>query len=756
MQTVVIIRGMQSRLFSFAILLRGAIAVVAQALLVRELLVVFYGNELTFGIILSAWLVCGALGSMAAAYLYQRASAPAALFGTLQLLSGVWLAAAVILVRSSKTILSVPFGEVLSLGQIVLITFAALSVSSFCDGAMFSVAFRNVRSVGRVYALECAGALVSGGLFSFVLIRVFTSLQIAFFVWAAAAAVAFGLFLGAQKKGLAVLSFLILCYGVTGLIYAGGLQDKTLELQWQGQRLTAYENSVYGNIAVIQKEEQRTVYYDGLPLVNVPAPEDYFTQDFIHLPMLAAGRAASVLFLGNAAGGLLAEAEKYPLKKIVYAETDPLLIGVLRSLNTEPVTSELADKRLTLELLDGRNYLRKKQDTFDVIFVNTGLPTSLSVNRYATKEFFSEIEGHLDANGMAVFKTWGSLSALSRELAAINASLLATARDVFDHVFVIPGDGYNIFIASKKPVIPDPQRMAGRMRQLGISASLLEPAYLALRLDPAYRTWFGQAIADARKNACVNTDLRPCGLYDGLALYYAQFTKKLPRVFGGFRHVTPEVTFLAAILFLFAWSIGAKKPRRRGSLLGFTVFSSGFFAMGVQVSVIFLFQSFLGYIFQWLAVLTASFMAGASLGALYWLRNKEKLLSFGRLALVECATTTLVVSLAFFVIRAIEYRLGLPAGGAALFGLISACAGLLVGIELPMVHELLCRLPQGSDQRPGRAAGWIYGLDLAGACMGALAAPLLFIPACGIGLTLLLLWVIKVMNGWIVLAADKN
>ncbi len=73
-----------------------------------------------------------------------------------------------------------------------------------------------------------------------------------------------------------------------------------------------------------------------------------------------------------------------------------------------------------------------------------------------------------------------------------------------------------------------------------------------------------------------------------------------------------------------------------------------------------------------------------------------------------------------------------------------------------MVHELLCRLPQGSDQRPGRAAGWIYGLDLAGACMGALAAPLLFIPACGIGLTLLLLWVIKVINGWIVLTADKN
>ncbi len=755
MQTVVIIRGMHSRLFSFAVLLRGAIAVIAQTLLVRELLVVFYGNELTFGIILSAWLLCGALGSILAAYLCRRASEPQTLFGTLQLLSGAGLAAAVIFVRASKALLSVPFGEVLTLGQTVLIAFTALSVPSFCDGAMFSVAFRHVKSVGRVYALECAGALAAGALFSFVLIRTFTGLQIAFLVWVAAAAVAFGLFLDARKKGLAVLSFLILCYGVTGWIYARGLQEKTLELQWQGQKIAAYENSVYGNIAVIRKEEQRTVYYDGLPLINIPSPEDYFTQDFIHLPLLAADRTSRVLFLGNAAGGLLTEAEKYPFKKIVYAETDPLLIGVLRSLHTEPVMSELSDKRLTIELLDGRNYLRKNRDRYDVIFVNTGLPTSLSINRYATKEFFSELRNHLDDDGMAVFKTWGSLSALSGELVAINASLLATARDVFNHVFVIPGDGYNIFIASSKPISFTPQQMAARMRQLGISANYLEPAYLTLRLDPAYQTWFRRTVAGAAQNACVNTDLRPCGLYDGLALYYAQFTRKLPRIFSGFRRITPETAFFTVMLLLFAWSLEAKKPRRRGFLLGFTVFSSGFFAMGVQVSVIFLFQSFLGYIFQWLAVLTASFMAGTSLGALYALRNREKLLSFRGLALVECAAPTLAVSLAFFVIRSMAYRLGLPGGGGALFGLISACAGLLVGIELPMIHELVCRIRQEQDQGPGRAAGWIYGMDLTGACIGALAAPLLLIPTCGIGLTLLLLWVIKVMNGWIVLSAEQ-
>jgi len=49
--------------FSVAILAKGFSGLVAQILLLRELLIVFSGNELSIGIILANWLILGAIGS---------------------------------------------------------------------------------------------------------------------------------------------------------------------------------------------------------------------------------------------------------------------------------------------------------------------------------------------------------------------------------------------------------------------------------------------------------------------------------------------------------------------------------------------------------------------------------------------------------------------------------------------------------------------------------------------------------------------
>ena len=49
--------------FSVAILVKGFSGLVAQILLLRELLIVFSGNELSIGIILANWLILGAFGS---------------------------------------------------------------------------------------------------------------------------------------------------------------------------------------------------------------------------------------------------------------------------------------------------------------------------------------------------------------------------------------------------------------------------------------------------------------------------------------------------------------------------------------------------------------------------------------------------------------------------------------------------------------------------------------------------------------------
>ena len=48
---------------NLSLILKGLIAIIMQILIIRELLVVFNGNELTIGIILAVWLILEALGS---------------------------------------------------------------------------------------------------------------------------------------------------------------------------------------------------------------------------------------------------------------------------------------------------------------------------------------------------------------------------------------------------------------------------------------------------------------------------------------------------------------------------------------------------------------------------------------------------------------------------------------------------------------------------------------------------------------------
>ncbi|MFA5039096.1 MAG: hypothetical protein WC732_05385 [Candidatus Omnitrophota bacterium] len=743
-----------TRLFPIAVFLRGAIAVIAQALLVRELLVVFNGNELTFSLILSVWLVSGAAGSVLASYLYSRLRNPVVLFANLQLLSGIWLACAIILVRSARFLLDVPAGEVLSLGQIALVIALSLPSASFLDGAMFTIGFRTIKSVARLYMLECAGSLVAGLLFSFLLLNILTNLQISLLLAVAASLLA-ALLLANQKQGSAKVAAFFCLLAMAGFFFAPELGKKTLAFQWREFTLESVRDSRYGNIVVTRQDEQKTVFYDGMPLVSLPEGEGYFSQDFIHLAMLAAGNPRSALFLGNAVGGLLSEAEKYPLRSLAYAEMDPALIQTLCGLDFDVIRRELGDARLKIIPRDGRNYLKTTDERFDIVFVNMGIATSLFINRYSTKEFFAEVDEHLTTGGLVVFKAWGSLAYLSEEMKRINASLLKTAYSIFPHIRIIPGDGYNIYLASNSPITADPKEMAAKMTQLGIRSDVISYPYLVSRMDDAYQKWFHESVKTSLLEACVNEDLRPCRLFDGLALYYSQFSKKIPAFFRGFSRLSANVLFPSVFVFMLAWSAWVKKTRKKLPAIGFTIFTTGFFGMGLQISVIFLFQSFLGYIYQWLAVLTAAFMAGGSAGSLLALRQKQKFGSIRELAAVEILAPTLSAGLAFLVILGVESPLWseiLTQGW--IFALISASAGLLVGLELPAAYRIL--RPKSSEEQQQRAVGWIYGLDLLGGCSAALLTPLALIPSIGIGWTILLFWVMKMMNARGLLKARES
>jgi len=743
----------QKKLILSAILLKGFSAVIAQTLLIRELLVIFYGNELTFSVILCIWLISGAIGSGLLAGLFNKIKEPLRPFCLFQVLLAFWLPCAIILIRTSKTFLSVSPGEVLNIAQISIIALASLSIIALSDGALFTLGFRLIPSVAKIYLLESLRVIIGGIIFTFVFLVLLNSFQIALLI-SCLNLLACSLLLLKDKGRLfkigSGLLFLILLN-----LYArsGQLQEITLKEEWKNRPIAAYENSRYGNIVALKEKNQFTIFSNGLPNVSLPSPQATFTEDFVHIPLLTKPSVKKVLFAGTAIGGLIREALKYPLEKIVYVELDPAFIKITRRLADPLTTAELQDKRVRIELTDARNYIKTTREKFDVVFVNTGLPTSLSINRYYTKEFYKEARATLNKGGIAVFSTWGSLSYLSIEAKKINASMLATLLQEFKYCGVVPGDNFNLFIASDEKIDLDPSALSANLRKLGLKTFLINPEYLSLRLQEPYRGWFYDNIKGQLKSAAINRDLRPTGLYEGLGLYYSQFSKKIPKIFSGFEKVRPGYVALSLAFFLIIWRLFMIKNQIKLPALDFTILSSGFFAMALQMACLFLFQSLLGFLFAWLAILTTSFMAGASTGAFIAYKKLKILSEYKKLGWIEIllplSSTLALLATAYF------YSSGhaTQANIKLLFSLISVTSGLLVGIEMPIIFSLSgstsgSGLPVSASQR---SAGKLYSLDLTGACLGVLLTPLILIPSCGIIPTALILCLLKLGNGWNIL-----
>jgi MFS family permease len=74
------------KILSFGFLLMGFSFTVTQGLLIRELLVAFFGNELSIGLILGNWLILEAVGSGLLGRLADRWQGKAPSFAALQVL----------------------------------------------------------------------------------------------------------------------------------------------------------------------------------------------------------------------------------------------------------------------------------------------------------------------------------------------------------------------------------------------------------------------------------------------------------------------------------------------------------------------------------------------------------------------------------------------------------------------------------------------------------------------------------------------
>jgi spermidine synthase len=783
------------RVLGFGFLLMGLGFTVTQGLLIRELLVAFFGNELSIGLILGNWLILEAIGSGLLGRLADRwkwmpsIRGSTSAFAALQVAFALFLPLCLYAAYASRRIVGAIPGEGVGLVSISYASALILTPLALVDGAMFAFGCRayaaltgdEAPAIGRVYVYEALGAIAGGIVFTYLLIPFLHSLRIvlllstlnlfsAALLLASASSATYdtpasstpaggapaGRWLRIRPGLSAVLVLLVASLGFLLFLRMEAVQRWAAGQQWPGYDLLYSRNSPYGNVAVVQREAQYTFFADGIPILTAPVPDVALSEEIVHLPMLFLPQPRRALVLSGGVGGVLHELAKYPVQEIDYAELDPLLIEAATKFPTPLTRSELEDPRVHVERVDGRLLVGRKGEEerkggegeeggegYDLIIVNLPYPSTLQLNRFYTVEFFRLVRRLLAERGVLVIGCPGTLTYMSDELRDLNAMLSCTLREAFSYVRPVPGD-LTLWLASPSDALVTAplETLVRRWEERGLEAQLVTPFHIRLRLDQGRLDWF-RASLEREEGVKINRDLHPAGLFYGLSYWNALFSPRLARVYASIGRLNVWVLGLAilgcGLLFLVVARLAAVE---RGIVVPVAIATTGFTGMAADLVIVFAFQSLYGYVYHWIGLLVTAFMGGLSLGGLRMTR-KLPAVRRGRSALLQLeGAIVLYWVLLPVILNALYARVAHPLTFAAIQGLLlllNAAAGFLVGSQFPLANRMWLK---GRGAQEG-TAGVLYACDLVGAFVGSIVVSVALIPVLGIVETCLLAAVLK-------------
>jgi len=397
-----------------------------------------------------------------------------------------------------------------------------------------------------------------------------------------------------------------------------------------------------------------------------------------------------------------------------------------------------------LHLDDGRYFLKKTDTFYDLCIVGIANPTDLSTNRFFTLEFFQTVRQRLNPGGVIAI----SLPSLPRaqlkveSLAAMNKAIYATLNEIFSYIRVFPGESVNVFLASDTDYImhTDFESMSEKISAKGIDVTLLNKPYIEYRTLPWWSDNFYTSIYNWRDSE-YNLDFKPRVVFESMMYFSEMFTPRVATLLGNVRDYG-LVLFVVALLIIASIAAFLKK---RGDI-PFSIFTTGFAGMLLDLVIIFAFQVIFGYVFYWIGVLVSVFMAGAAIGALIITRCLQSVKNPGKMyfavdtaVLMKCIVLPIV--LIVLHIHTFSFIPVILAKG--IFVLLSFVCGMLVGAQYP----LACHIVKASGKGTGGTVGLLYGLDLFGGWMGGIIGGLFLLPLLGLFNTCLILAGIKFCSG---------
>ena len=654
--------------------------------------------------------------------------------------------------RYSKNLLNIIPGEITGIQPILISSLISLAPFCLITGLLFSVCSSlfyehsknrdESSSVGHIYLLEAFGAAFSGILASFILLKYFSPFVIILSVIILNLISVIHFILNPEKiytkllfpSSLVHFYFRISLYTIILFIFFFSFFKKidrlTEQIKWTGYDLIESEQTIYGNLSVINLDETYHFYNNGLLMFSYP--DFYNSEESVHFAMLQNPEAEDILMIGGGLNGSILEILKYKnVNKIDYVELDPELIKIAEKYLPETL---FRNEKIRFNYGDGRYFLENSKETYDMILLNLPNPYTIQLNRFYTIEFFKKIKHRLKTNGIFSCRVSSSENFISDTLKDFLKSIYIPLGLIFEQITAVPGESA-IFVASNREIelVSDPVKLSGMIKKIKLDNKLINEHYIPFRMSRERMNYLIDKL-ESDELVIPNTDLTPTAYYFDMVLWSSHFSKGFRSFFVYINQINQKFIFILSLVILygiFAYFYFRKKENLKGSIYT-SVLITGFSGITLEIIILLLFQILYGYIYYQLALILTAFMIGIGIGS-YITLNLDYTLK--KLIYVQIAFAVMpIFLLAGFIILSISSQnLITFTGKYIIFPVFALLTGSLTGSHFILSTRIY------NVKRQKKDWGKIYAIDLVGAAAGALLVSILLIPLFGLKFILTIL-----------------
>lgn len=250
------------------------------------------------------------------------------------------------------------------------------------------------------------------------------------------------------------LTLFFIVFMLGGIFFAENL-SKHIEHSLYRDHVIFDKQTMYQKLVITKHKDDTRLFIDGN--CQFSSLDEYrYHEALIHIPMSQVKEKKTVLVLGGGDGLAVRELLKYPLERIDLVDLDRELVELCKE-NPHILAinqASLKSGNLNIIIQDAYEFLKKTDESYDLIVVDLPDPNSEALNKLYSNVFYGMCKSHLNEGGVLVSQSTSPYYA-KKAFWCINRTMESVGLNVRAYHLEVPSFGDWGFNMAKREAFSD-------------------------------------------------------------------------------------------------------------------------------------------------------------------------------------------------------------------------------------------------------------------------------------------------------------